>query len=207
MTATPSVTQRRAKVVYLAASLFQSGTNTLKLERSDSGSGSVIIDAVEMSGSVMIGKDVSSNDQFESEWTAGARKTQDMHSSRSKMFVRGINPRNSPSYPLTVVFPMASELVNQRYEYKYRTRIVSSGGSPMYKLTLNGNVLKDDFVYPTSGYLEVDLPTEYLQAGDNYLEWTLGSSQGTPDSSIWRCVSFHEVMVKTPKTSFSLILR
>ena len=185
----------RTNLVPIASKFFTTGVNTLTLQRADSGSSPLVLDAFSLGGSWVAGRNSSSNDVFPAEhaewdsvgtWYAG--------STWHKLW-RGVTTTLS----ITINFPVEQKLLDRGYKFRYRHRIVRAGNRQM-DFILNGETIKT--CTPPGGVNTYDLPSEKLRAGNNTLQ--LKPSGSISDFS---CFSYHLVEFEAPPDGTILIMR
>jgi len=185
----------RTNLVPIASKFFTTGVNTLTLQRADSGSSPLVLDAFLLGGSWVAGRNSASNDVFPAEhaewdsvgtWYAG--------STWHKLW-RGVTTTLS----ITINFPVEQKLLDRGYKFRYKHRIVRAGNRQI-DFILNGETIKT--CTPTGGVTPYDLPSEKLRAGYNTLQ--LKPSGSISDFS---CFSYHLVEFEAPPDGTMLILR
>ena len=185
----------RTNLVPIASKFFTTGVNTLTLQRTDSGSSPLVLDAFSLGGSWVAGRNSSSNDVFPAEhaewdsvgtWYAG--------STWHKLW-RGVTTTLS----ITLNFPVEQKLLDRGYKFRYRHRIVRAGNRQM-DFILNGETIKT--CTPPGGVNTYDLPSEKLRAGNNTLQ--LKPSGSISDFS---CFSYHLVEFEAPPDGTIIIVR
>ena len=182
-------------LVPIASKFFTTGVNTLTLQRADSGSSPLVLDAFSLGGSWVAGRNSASNDVFPAEhaewdsvgtWYAG--------STWHKLW-RGVTTTLS----ITLNFPVEQKLLDRGYTFRYRHRIVRAGNRQM-DFILNGETIKT--CTPPGGVNTYDLPSEKLRAGYNTLQ--LKPSGSISDFS---CFSYHLVEFEAPPDGTIVIVR
>ena len=183
-------------LVPIASSFFSTGVNTITLERTDSGSSPLVLDAFSLGGSWVAGWNSPSNDVFPAEhaqhdsvgtWYAG--------STWHKLW-RGV----TSSLSITINFPVEKRLLDRGYAFRYRHRIVF-GGQRQIDLILNGTTIKSG-VIPPVGVNTFDLPSEVLVDGMNTLQLKPTGGGGN-----FSCFSYHLVEFEAPPEGTILIMR
>lgn len=193
---------------FVKAKFFVAGANTLTVTRMDSGTGDILIDAMEMSGSCIVGRDSGNNDVFSHEDSANVIFDFDVACGTEANFAAGVNVRKSYDSRISITFPLDAEALRSIRGMTYLTRLVSSSaadvGFPPSRFEINGNIIKsyDENQFPcTYGYIgPFDIPLEYLQEGTNTFTFSADYIGGS--TSKWRAFSFHRFeMVPVPKGS------
>ena len=183
-------------LVPIAAKFFTTGVNTLTLQRADSGSSPLVLDAFSLGGSWVAGRNSSSNDVFPAEhaqydsvgtWYAG--------STWHKLW-RGVTSNLS----ITFNFPVERKLLDRGYAFRYRHRLVF-GGNRQIDLILNGTTIQSG-VIPPVGVNTFDLPSEVLVDGVNTLQLKPSGGGGN-----FSCFSYHLVEFEAPPDGTIMIVR
>ena len=182
-------------LVPIASKFFSTGVNTITLQRTDSGSSPLVLDAFSLGGSWVAGWNSPSNDVFPAEhaqhdsvgtWYAG--------STWHKLW-RGV----TSSLSITINFPVEKRLLDRGYTFRYRHRIVRAGQRHI-DLILNGETIYAGI--PPGGVNTFNLPSEKLVDGVNTLQ--LKPTNGGSDFS---CFSYHLVEFEAPPEGTILIMR
>ena len=195
---------------FVKAASFVTGENTLTVTRTDSGAGDILIDAMEMSGSFMVGRDSHSNNVFSHEDIDKTIFDYDMACGMETNLVAGLNVRKTYDCRLSVTFPLDAETLRAASGMSYRTFIAtySSGtGYPPSRFAINGHVIKeyatDEFPAAYQYLGDFFIPVEHLRAGTNTFTFTADYVGG--NTSIWRGFSFHRFEL-LPVESGTMIL-
>lgn len=195
---------------FVKAASFVTGENTLTVTRTDSGAGDILIDAMEMSGSFMVGRDSHSNNVFSHEDIGKTIFDYDMACGMETNLVAGLNVRKTYDCRLSVTFPLDAETLRAASGMSYRTFIAtySSGtGYPPSRFAINGHVIKeyatDEFPAAYQYLGDFFIPVEHLRAGTNTFTFTADYVGG--NTSIWRGFSFHRFEL-LPVESGTMIL-
>lgn len=195
---------------FVKAASFVTGENTLTVTRTDSGTGDILIDAMEMSGSFMVGRDSHSNNVFSHEDNNKTIFDYDMACGMETNLVAGLNVRKTYDCRLSVTFPLDAETLRAASGMSYRTFIAtySSGtGYPPSRFAINGHVIKeyatDEFPAAYQYLGDFFIPVEHLRAGTNTFTFTADYVGG--NTSIWRGFSFHRFEL-LPVESGTMIL-
>ncbi len=118
-----------------------------------------------------------------------------------KKLWRGVTHPGSSSQHITITFPVEQKLLDKRYSFRYRHRIVT-GGARQMDLILNGTTIKANFV-PPFGVNTFDLPSELLTGGNNTLKLQASGSK----DGIYSCFSYHLVEFEAPAAGTMVILK
>jgi len=186
---------------FVKAKFFASGANTLTVSRTDSGTGDILIDAMELSGSYIVGRDSENNNVFSHEDLAKTIFDFDVTCGAETNLVAGTNPKKSHDCRLSITFPLDAETLKAASGMSYLTRLVAAQDHntsdppdfPASRFAVNGHVIKEygNNEFPKAyGYLgPFDVPLEYLKEGTN--TFTFSSDYIGGSTSKWRSFSFH----------------
>lgn len=198
-----------------AATLSLAIANTLTLTRTDSGTGSILVDAMEMSGSYIVGRDSSNNDVFSHEDLSKTIFDFDVACGTETNLVAGVNVRKTHACQFSITFPLDAETLRASRGMSYLTRLVSAQDNsassidfPPARFAINGNVIKEyaENEFPNKyGYIgPFNIPFEYLQEGTNTFTFSADYIGGS--TSKWRTFSFHKLeMLPVPKGSMIIV--
>ena len=184
---------------FVKAKYFVAGENTLTITRMDSGPGDVLFDALEMSGSYIVGRDSRWNNVFTHENEADdVVFAYDVTCGAETNLVHGVNPKKSWACGFSIVFPVDAEMMWAMKGVAYHTRVVSADSDmtvpfPAARYSINGHLVKeyaaDEFPTNCPQYLDFDIPLEFLKVGTNTFSFAVDYIGG--ETSKWRTFSFH----------------
>lgn len=173
------------------------------LTRTDSGSGTLLIDAIELSGSYMLGEDPGGQETFTGEEVSRVIFDFDMTCGAETNLVKGVNPRKQKACGLSITFPLDAETLKSASGMSYRTRLAgldtdTTIAFPASRFMVNGHAIKEygSGAFPAEkGYLgPFDIPLEYLKDGTNTFTFSTDYIGG--NTSKWRIFSFHRFDLK-----------
>ena len=202
---------------FVKAKFFASGANTLTVRRTDAGTDDLLIDAMELSGSYIVGRDSNLNNVFSHEDYSRTIFDFDVACGAETNLVAGTNPRKSHDCRLSITFPLDAETLKAASCMTYLTRLVSAQDwntadppdFPASRFEVNGQVIKEygNNEFPKAyGYLgPFDIPLEYLKEGTN--TFTFSSDYIGGSTSKWRSFSFHRFELQPADVGTMFLLR
>lgn len=219
--ATASFSGARTWMAFVKSGFLKSGENTLTLTRTDAGTGTLLIDALEMSGAYIVGRD--SNDSTilsgETDTKANADKANvlfdyDVLYGAETNLVKGVNVRKDFDCTFSITFPLDAETLKAAKGMSYLTRLVNRDNNttvdfPAARFAVNGHVFHQYAAgeFPTTyGYIgPFDIPKECLKEGTNTFVFSADYIGG--NTSKWRSFSFHQFELQPADQGTLFLLR